>query len=110
MTPGLVIQEGQRIRIRQLCEDDIPRMAAHGFGGEEGAKRWYARELEKADGPSKDFTQFAVETKSGEWIGFTGSYGEPGGDALRRGLTSQHPFAYTTDALWAAGLVITDAA
>jgi RimJ/RimL family protein N-acetyltransferase len=81
MTPGLVIKEGPRIRIRQLGEDDIPRMAAGAFGGEEGAKRWYAEELEKGDGPSKDFRQFAVETKSGEWIGWTGFYGEPGGDA-----------------------------
>lgn len=81
MTPGLVIKEGPRIRIRQLCEGDIPRMSAHGFGGEEGAKCWYAQELEKPDGPSKNFRQFAVETKSGERIGFTGFYGEPGGDA-----------------------------
>jgi len=76
MTPGLVIKEGRRIRIRQLREDDIPRMAAHGFGGEEGARRWYAQELEKGDGPSREFWQFAVETKSGERIGFTGFYGD----------------------------------
>jgi len=72
MTPGLVIKEGPRIRIRQLREDDIPRMAAGGFGGEQGAKRWYAQSLEQPDGPRKEFKQFAVETKMGEWIGFTG--------------------------------------
>ena len=81
MTPGLVIKEWKRLRIRQLREDDLPRMIAGAFGGEEGARRWYASELEKGDGASKDFRQFAVETKAGEWIGWTGFYGEPGGDA-----------------------------
>ena len=51
MTPGMTIRERSRIRLRQLREDDAPRMAAGGFGGEEGAKRSYAQELEKPDGP-----------------------------------------------------------
>jgi len=82
MTPGLVIKEGQRIRIRQLREDDIPRMATGGFGGEEGAKRSYAQEFAKPDGPpGADGKQFAVETKDGEWVGFTGFGAKRDGDA-----------------------------
>jgi RimJ/RimL family protein N-acetyltransferase len=81
MTPGLVVKEGRRIRIRQLREDDIPRMAAGAFGGEEGAKRWYAQSLAQPDGPLKEFKQFAVETSAGEWVGWTGFYAEPAGDA-----------------------------
>ncbi|HUT74821.1 MAG TPA: GNAT family N-acetyltransferase [Armatimonadota bacterium] len=82
MTPGLVIKEGSRVRIRQLCEDDIPRMAAHGFGGEEGTRRCYAQELEKPDGPREGITkQFAVETKDGVWIGFAGFGATRGADA-----------------------------
>jgi RimJ/RimL family protein N-acetyltransferase len=82
MTPGLVIKEGERIRLRQLREDDIPRMVAGSFGGEEGARRWYAEESAKADGPPEGvFKQIAVETKGGEWIGFTGFVAERGGDA-----------------------------
>ena len=81
MTPGLLIKEGPRIRIRQLREDDVPRMTVRAFGGEEGARRWYAQELAKGDGASDEFRQFAVETNDGEFIGFTGFYGEPGADA-----------------------------
>ena len=36
MTPGYVIKEGKRLRIRQLREDDLPRMIAGSFGGEQG--------------------------------------------------------------------------
>lgn len=82
MTPGLVIKEGNRIRLRQLREDDIARMIAGSFGGEEGARRWYAEELEKPDGPPEGMSkQIAVETKEGEWIGFTGFGAQRGGDA-----------------------------
>jgi hypothetical protein len=44
MTPGLMIKEGPRLRIRQLREGDILRMTAGAFGGEEGARCWYAQE------------------------------------------------------------------
>jgi RimJ/RimL family protein N-acetyltransferase len=82
MTPGLGIKEGARIRIRQLREDDIPRMAAHGFGGEDGARLTYAQELEKPDGPpGAEGKQLAVETREGEWVGFTGLGATRGGDA-----------------------------
>jgi len=82
MTPGLVIKEGERIRLRQLREDDVARMAAGSFGGEEGARRWYADQVEKPDGPPEGMSkQIAVETKEGEWIGFTGFGAERGGDA-----------------------------
>ena len=80
MTPGLVIKEGARIRIRQLREDDIPRMAAGGFGGEEGAKRWYAEAMALPDGPGPA-KQYVVETLDGECIGFAGFGAEPDGDA-----------------------------
>jgi RimJ/RimL family protein N-acetyltransferase len=82
MTPGLVIKEGKRIRLRQLREDDIARMVAGSFGGEEGARRWYAEEVAKPDGPPEGMSkQIAVETKQGEWIGFTGFGAKRGGDA-----------------------------
>jgi RimJ/RimL family protein N-acetyltransferase len=82
MTPGLVLKEGKLIRLRQLREDDIARMAAGSFGGEEGARRWYAEELEKPDGPPEGIQkQIAVETIDGDWIGFTGFGAERGGDA-----------------------------
>jgi len=82
MTPGLLIKEGPRIRIRQLRENDIPRMAAGGFGGEDGVKRLYAQEIEKPDGPpGPDGKQLAVETKDGAWIGFTGFGAKRDGDA-----------------------------
>lgn len=80
MTPGLTIREHGRIRIRQLREDDIPRMAAGAFGGEEGAKRWYAQSLALPDGPGPT-KQYVVETREGEWIGFTGFGAERDGDA-----------------------------
>jgi RimJ/RimL family protein N-acetyltransferase len=81
MTPGHVIAEGERIRIRQLREDDVPRMAAGAFGGEEGARNWYARELALGDGAGAEPRQFAVETKAGEWIGWTGFNAPRDGDA-----------------------------
>jgi len=81
MTPGLVIKEGPTIRIRQLREDDVPRMAAGSFGGEDGARNWYAQEMAKPDGPSGGFRQFAVEKVSGEWIGWTGFGAKRDGDA-----------------------------
>jgi RimJ/RimL family protein N-acetyltransferase len=80
MTPGLTIREGPRIRIRQLREDDIPRMAAGAFGGEEGARRWYAEAMALPDGPGPS-KQYVVETRAGECIGFTGFGAERGGDA-----------------------------
>jgi RimJ/RimL family protein N-acetyltransferase len=58
-----------------------PADGRRGVRGQEGAKRWYAEELGRGDGPSNEFRQFAVETVSGEWIGFTGFYAEPDGDA-----------------------------
>jgi len=80
MTPGLIIKEGPRIRIRQLREDDIPRMAAGAFGGEEGARRWYAEAMALPDGPGPA-KQYVVETLAGECIGFTGFGAERDGDA-----------------------------
>lgn len=80
MTPGPVIKEGSRIRIRQLREDDIPRMAGGGFGGEEGARRWYAEAMALPDGPGPA-KQYVVETLDGRPIGFTGFGAERGSDA-----------------------------
>lgn len=80
MTPGLLIKEGPRIRIRQLREEDIPRMAAGGFGGEDGAKRWYAEAMALPDGPGPA-KQYAVERVAGDCIGFTGFRAERDGDA-----------------------------
>lgn len=82
MTPGLVIKEGRRLRLRQLQEDDIPHwVQANGCSKQEG-KTIYAQELEKPDGPPCGASkQFGVESLVGEWIGFTGFGAEPGGDA-----------------------------
>jgi len=74
MTPGLVIKDGPRIRIRQLREDDISHWAYD--------QAVFSQEFEKPDGPPGGMgKQFAVETKQDEWIGFTGFGAEPGGDA-----------------------------
>jgi len=82
MTPGMTIREHGRIRLRQLREDDIARMAAGNFGGEEGAKNCYAQELDKPDGPPEGISkQIAVETLAGDWIGFTGFGAPREGDA-----------------------------
>jgi RimJ/RimL family protein N-acetyltransferase len=71
MTPGLTIKEGPHLRLRQLREDDLPRLAEIS-GGEEGAKHWWGESLSLPDGAGKEFKQYVVETLAGEWVGWTG--------------------------------------
>ena len=71
MTPGLIIKRGCRLHIRQLRPDDLPRMIAGAFGGEDGAHRWYAQELGKGDGAGAEFRRLLDVAMCGEGDGVT---------------------------------------
>lgn len=81
MTPGMTIRDYGRIRLRQMREDDIAHwLEANRGHSREDAEAIYAEEVAKPDGPGPP-KQYVVETKYGEWIGFTGFGAERGGDA-----------------------------